>query len=124
MPAVVVSSQGFDLRYDSIWALSVWASVFALLPLAKMLAKTKFGKALASVGRNSVVYYVVHYLVITIVFHLLIRIGVENPLILFILPGAAALIVGETLARFRLHRVGAWLFEWAPCKARESAKAS
>ena len=114
VPAVIMSAQGTDLRYDPVWAFSVCASIFALLPVSQFLSNTRFGALLVSVGKQSIVYYVVHYLVITITFHILLRLGMENPFALFFMTASVALIAGAVLVRWRRFSLVAWLFEWAP----------
>lgn len=118
LPALIVSSQGYDVRYDPIWAVSVVAGVFALIPTMKALTQTSVGLPLGNIGRNSLVYYVVHYLTITVVFHILVRFGVSNAVVLFLFSVSAPLTVGSLLVRIRDLSVVAWLFEWAPRRSR------
>lgn len=113
-PALIISAQGSDLRYDPVWAISVFAAIFALQPLARVVAHTRIGSVLVVVGRQSIVYYVVHYLVITITFHVLYRLGLGNPLVLFVTASIVALVVGTVLVRWRQYPLVGWLFEWAP----------
>lgn len=118
IPALIVSSQGYDVRYNPIWAVSVFACVFALIPAMKALTQTVVGLTLGNIGRNSLIYYVVHYLIITVIFHVLVRFGVSNAVVLFLFAVSAPLIVGSLLVRVRGLPVVAWLFEWAPRRGR------
>ncbi|MDV8003152.1 acyltransferase [Rhodococcus sp. IEGM 1408] len=115
VPVLFSAATGDDLRYDSWWAVGILAAVFALRPLMQFVAPTLIGVGLAAVGRQSIVYYVSHYLVITLAFHALTRlVGVTSPWLLFVVTSVVALALGFILVRLRRYSVVGWLFEWAP----------
>lgn len=121
IPALAVGSSGNDIRYDPLWAISIFAAIFALRPVMEAVAPTSLGTILIAMGRQSVVYYVVHYLVVTLSFHILTRLGLTNSLALFFLITAIALLAGYILVRLRRSYAGAWLFEWAPRNTHSGA---
>lgn len=118
IPVLVVGGLGNDIRYEPLWAIGIFAAIFALRPIMEAVAPTVIGAALTAVGRQSIVYYVSHYLVITLSFHILVRLGLTNPLALFVLTASIALLAGYVLVLLRRSPIGAWLFEWAPRSPR------
>lgn len=114
-PVLLAAGSGHEVRYDPLWSIGILGAVFALRPLMELLAPTTIGIGLAAVGRQSIVYYVSHYLVITLLFHALTRLaGVTSPWFLFVVTSVVAVALGYVLVHFRRFRVIGWLFEWAP----------
>ena len=98
----VASGSGIETKFVSLFAPAVLASFPALAIGAYLISKTALGTPFASVGRESLVYYVCHFLVINITFHALFRSGVtDNPWILLGSCCAAAVIAGYALTRLR-----------------------
>lgn len=75
---------------------------------------------LGFVGRNSVVFYVSHLMVIIFVTDLAIWLGVRGPTALFVLAVVVPLVVGTLLVRGRRHRVIDALFVW-PLRQRTAS---
>lgn len=75
---------------------------------------------LGFVGRNSVVFYVSHLMVIIFVTDLAIWLGVRDPTALFVLAVVVPLVVGTMLVRGRRHRVIDGLFVW-PARQRTAS---
>lgn len=116
IPALLLAGTGQQLRFEPLWAPSVLAAVFALRPLMIRMAETKVGEAISAVGRQSLVYYVSNYLIITITFHIFTRLGVSQEYVLFATAVIIALAVGYALVKLRRHSSIAWLFEWSPTR--------
>lgn len=123
IPALYLAGTGEQLRYESLWAPCVIAAVFALRPLMIRIAETKMGEAFSSIGQQSMVYYVSHYLVIRVTFYAMTLLGVSNEYILFISAVIIALVVGYALVKLRHHSLVAWLFEWSPKPAHSKTNA-
>lgn len=70
------------LRYD-LWAAFGVAGVALLAaPVGSRVARTFVGERVASIGRDSIVYYTTHWIVVTAGIHLAGRIHVENGTVL------------------------------------------
>lgn len=78
------------IRYDAIWALPVAIGVLALCWVARRGGDARVATPLRAIGRDSIVYYVLHFPVIA----LLVRFGVERGY----LSAAVASVLGIALA--------------------------
>lgn len=122
LPVLVKAVSGDNLRYNPVWAGGVFAAIFALRPIMNAAAPTPIGRALSAVGHQSIVYYVSHYLVVIVSFHILNRLGLSNSFALFFLITAVALFAGYVLVHLRRYTVGAAMFEWSPHRSRTVQK--
>lgn len=74
--------------------------------------------ALGFVGRNSLVFYVSHLMVVILVTDVATRLGVREPVTLFAPAVVVPLVVGTALVRGRRHRLVDGLFVW-PGRGRQ-----
>lgn len=121
----VAAVYGLPVRY-TIWSLfGLVGAVIVLLPVARAAQHGLAGRWLAGVGRESIVYYLTHWPVITVLVHLLARSGLASASL------ALAALVGLSLAvcllavrlRERSQLVG-WLYAWPAARARPVAVGS
>lgn len=109
----VVAASGVSVRYEAVWAFGVLGAIVAVRPALERIAPTRVGGLLAGAGRNSIVFYVSHWSVMLVTFHLLHRGGVKNPWILLAVVLAAGLGSGFVMAWARKRwAVAAWLYQW------------
>ena len=108
MATALAAGSGISVRYESLWSVGVMGMIVAVIPLLKRVAVTAPGRFLASVGQNSIVYYVTHWCVILVSYHVLYRAGVSSPLVLFVSVLACGLASGYLMvaARKRFRMVG------------------
>jgi len=76
---------------------------------------------LAVVGRNSLVFYACHLLVLIDGSRLLHAAGLTDPLLLWAVSSMLALTAGAALLRWRRHRAVAWLFARPATRGHETA---
>lgn len=117
--AVLVASAmniaGFKVLYEPIYALCVVGAISLAMILVPRIPAGRVRGALEYVGRNSIILYVVHLLVIKVSGTVMQRIGIDNPWLMF--PALVALGIGVSVVLMYLagrFRVPAWLFEWNP----------
>jgi fucose 4-O-acetylase-like acetyltransferase len=79
-----VASTGAVVRYEATWSVGVAAMIVAVIPPLKLAANTRPGLLLSYVGRNSIVFYVTHWAVVLVVYHLAYRAGLHSPWLLFV----------------------------------------
>jgi uncharacterized membrane protein YcfT len=97
--------------YEPLLAPLIACSLFAAMPLAKWLVPTQVGKLLGSIGRQSIVFYVSHFLTLIVAFNILSRTGMENAAVLSVVLPATCLLAGFVLVLSRRTAVGGLLFE-------------
>lgn len=108
---------GREAQYDPRWFA---ASVAALLFLTVMVPRVQEWRALrplAYIGRNSLVYYVVHFPVIYGCVHLLADMGVGSPYVAFGLSAVTAMAVGTVASALRDAPVLSLLFAFPARRA-------
>lgn len=117
--AIVISSgvniAGAKVLYEPVYSLGVVGAIALAMILVPLIPAGWARSALEYVGRNSIILYVVHLLVIKVSGTLLGRMGIDNPWVMF--PMLFALGVGVSVALMHLagrYRLFAWLFEWNP----------
>jgi uncharacterized membrane protein YcfT len=110
---VAVSAAGFPLRYEVPAAVGVLATIALAIPAAGRIAPSRVGRALTSVGRDSLVYYVTHWPVVTIGVHLTDAVGLDNWLAVlgFLLCAGFAVPLLITVLRRRFPVIGL-LYVW------------
>ncbi|WP_307081635.1 acyltransferase family protein [Arthrobacter agilis] len=92
--AAAVSAAGGEVRYQAIWAVPVAGGIFVAIPIAKALATTRVGQLVAGEGRDSIVYYVTHAVVVLILAESLAAIGVSSTWAIYLVCFISALAVG------------------------------
>lgn len=95
------AGMGLTVRYEAVWAFGVIGGIIAAIPLLQRLAVTAAGKRLAAIGQNSIVFYVTHWSVMLVSYHLLLRAGITNPWALVALIFAAGLGSGFLMSAAR-----------------------
>lgn len=106
---------GLPVRY-TIWSFfGLVGSFLVILPAARAAQHSFVGRGIAAVGRDSIVYYLTHWPVVTVLVHLVDRIGISQSwlaLLVLMAGGLGASAVAHWL-RTRVTLVG-WLYAWAP----------
>lgn len=104
---------GFKVLYEPVYAVAIIGAIALAMVLVPKIPAGRGRSALEYVGRNSIIIYILHLLVIKVAGTLLQRIGMENPWVMF--PLLVVLGVGVSIAVMMLsdrYRIFAWLFEW------------
>lgn len=110
--AAVASASGIRVNYVPAWSVCIAAIVVPAAWASGRLTQTWIGRKLAIVGRHSIVFYASHFLVLMVAFHLLVRVGVSNVVVLAVLLPCIAVAVGAGLTWLRRFPVGRILFAW------------
>lgn len=98
----LVAAVGPATRYSPLTAAGVVAGVTCLVVAARSLSGTRVESILATVGRNTIVYYTSHYVIIAVTYFILNRIaGFSQPDVMFWILVVAALIGGWVLDETR-----------------------
>ena len=122
--AAGIAATRFELKYEILWLPSLLGAVFGLRPLLEKCKSTIVGRLLAVVGRQSLVYYVSHFMIIILGYHVAIRSGLQlDGLPLTVLLVVLALLGGVLLVWLRSRLLVNWLFEW-PDRSKARAPAS
>jgi uncharacterized membrane protein YcfT len=79
LATAVASTQLPGLRYDLVAAAGVVGLVLVAVPLGTRAAGTLVGRGLAAMGRDSIVWYTTHWIVVTLGVHVLARLGLQSP---------------------------------------------
>lgn len=114
MASGILAAYGLEVRYSPLFVLGAVGGVLVLASGARAIQETWVGRALASVGINTVVYYTSHYLIIAVTYFVMNRLfGVDQPWVLFVALVVSALAGGWilTVARDRLPAANV-LFVW------------
>jgi fucose 4-O-acetylase-like acetyltransferase len=88
----VVGSQMF-LRYEPATAVGVLGLAMLAEPVGDRIARTRAGRGLAAIGRNSIVFYTTHWIVVTVCVHVLVLLAAVNGEVLVVVPMALGLAV-------------------------------
>lgn len=92
LPAVVMSVAGFEVRFQPCYLVSTLAGIVATIPLFTWLAGTGVGAFSAAQGRSSIVFYVTHWPVQLVAYHVAFGLGLRSGL------GITAFNLGAALA--------------------------
>lgn len=118
--SAVASAAGVDLKYEPELVVAPVSGIVLCLLVAPAGVPARAGRALAFVGRDSIVFYVAHYPVLWAFFETLAGLGVRAVLPMYVAGCAVALAAGTALSvgRRRSLVVDA-LFAWpAPSRRR------
>jgi surface polysaccharide O-acyltransferase-like enzyme len=118
--SAVASAAGADLKYEPELVLAPVSGIVLCLLVAPHGVPARAGRALAYVGRDSIVFYVVHYPALWAFFSTLTGLGVREVLPMYAAGCAVALAAGAAFSagRQRSRFVDALFACPAPAKAR------
>jgi peptidoglycan/LPS O-acetylase OafA/YrhL len=109
----IASTQLPGLRYDLVAAVGVVGLVLVAVPVGGRLASTSAGRALSAVGRDSVVYYTTHWIVVTLGVHALGLVGLHQGTLMIVVLLTAGLAAPWVMVRLsRRSRLVAGLYAW------------
>ena len=97
LPAVAMSVAGYVVRYQPLYVVSTLAGIVAVIPLLVRLQGTAVGRFLAAQGRRSIVFYVIHWPVLLVAYHVAIVIGLRSGLTMTLFNLAAGVAAGFTM---------------------------
>lgn len=113
-------------RYEVIGAIGVLCTIVILIPCMSRLYPTRVGRIFAGVGRDSLIYYVTHWPIVTAGVHIANKLGVDNWWILFLALTTSGLLVpfGVVILKRRYPVVDA-LYAWpTPPGERSGSRAN
>lgn len=113
--------RGSIVLYDPMWASATIAGlILACWAFSRLTRFTETApmRALEFMGKNSVVFYVVHFPTIWAVMVTLGGLGIDNPWLLFAAAATTAFVVGTVLAHLRRFAVVEILFS-LPSRSRK-----
>lgn len=123
-----VSAMGAPVKYEPLLAAVPVGGIALCLLLARWSTGGPAARALAYVGRQSIVFYVSHFLTLWVVHTALDAAGVRGPVLVFLLGVSSAFAVGALLVtvRRRSRLVDAlfrlpWPTGWQPRRATSAA---
>ncbi|OII23726.1 acyltransferase [Frigoribacterium sp. MCBA15_019] len=120
----VASTQLPGLRYDLVAAIGVVGLVLVAVPLGSRLASTPVGRGLSAMGRDSIVYYTTHWIVVTLGVHVLGALGLHQGTLMIVLLLVAGLAAPWVMVRLsRRSRLVAGLYAWPARRQTPSSKA-
>lgn len=106
LPAIVMSVAGYVVRYQPLYLAGTLAGILAAIPLLARLGGTAVGRFLGAQGRRSIIFYVTHWPVLLVAYHVAIAIGLRNGLVMTLFNLAACVAAGFTAvwltSRFRV----------------------
>lgn len=110
--STIASAAGVDLKYEPQWVLVPAAGILVCLLMAPAWQHGHASRVLGYVGRESLVFYVSHFVVLWVTSWWFREAGVEGPLRMYVAGVTIALLVGWALAHLRHRsRLVAVLFE-------------
>ncbi|ROS52184.1 acyltransferase [Frigoribacterium sp. PhB118] len=119
----IASTQLPGLRYDLVAAVGVVGLVVVAVPLGGRLAPTLLGRGLSAMGRDSIVYYTTHWIVVTLGVHALGLIGLHQGTLMIVALLTAGLTAPWVMARLsRRSRLVAGLYAWPARRTSSSPK--
>lgn len=107
------SAFGGEARYSPVWVWSTVAGVLLMIGLASKIQGTGTSRRLAAIGRESIKYYTVHFVVMFVTVRLLVVVA-DLPsvavvlLVLLVGIGSGALAAALTRGDSRLNLLFAW----------------
>jgi len=109
----VASTRLPGLRYDLVAAVGVVGLVLVAVPLGSLVAPTLVGRGLTAMGRDSIVYYTTHWIVVTLGVHALGLVGLHQGTLMIVTLLVAGLAAPWLMVRLsRRSRVVAGLYAW------------
>ncbi|RKR75241.1 acyltransferase family protein [Frondihabitans australicus] len=118
----VYSTQVF-VRYTLITALGVVGVAILAEPVGSLVARSRVGGWLSAIGRDSIVYYTTHWIVVTAAVHVLDRLHVRNGSVLVVaLMVLGVAVPGVMVLLRRRSRIVAALYAW-PKRAPSAVRA-
>lgn len=118
----VASTQLPGLRYDLVAAVGVVGLVLVAVPLGGWVATTVVGRGLAAMGRDSIVYYTTHWIVVTLSVHILGRVGLDQGTLMVIVLLVLGLAVPWAMAWLsHRSRIVSALYSWPARRQRTIA---
>jgi peptidoglycan/LPS O-acetylase OafA/YrhL len=125
--AVALASASFlevHVRYQAIFAVPVFASIVAVLPLTQRFAGTTAGRAVARFGTRTVVAYILHWPAMAVSTRLMAMAGVVSGPV-FVLGNFVTGVSVGLLAIILIDRVPifGYLFSLAPSRPRPGPRA-
>jgi len=122
VPVVTISHEA--AKYEVEYGLPIVGGVLFLMWAAKSVASKKVSRSLKFIGRNAVVYYVVHYPVIFLISLFCLKMGIEEAAVISLLTFIAAFTISTALSLLRVRNGwGEWLYV-LPAPARRLLSAS
>lgn len=123
--ASVLTVFDIPVRYEALSAPAVLCGLIAVTPLLQRTIGTRFGRFTSSIGRDSIVFYASHWVMMLVAFHILIRVGLTIPWAVFIATFAISIAGCFALSWLR-HRswLVAALYEWPRLQSRSRASAA
>jgi fucose 4-O-acetylase-like acetyltransferase len=116
---LALAGGGVSVRYQPQYLWGAFAGICLLMLISQAMAHTRPGRFLAQNGQRSIVYYCTHWSAILIAYHLADRLGVHDPLLLFVvtlIAGAGSgYVMLKVVARWRAVD---WLYEWNPPRSK------
>jgi len=107
----VVTSSREAAKYEVEYGLLIVGAVLFLMWAAKSVASKDVSRPLKFIGRNAVVYYVVHYPIIFLISLACLRMGIEEAAVISLLSLIAALAISTALSLLRVRKGwGEWLY--------------
>jgi peptidoglycan/LPS O-acetylase OafA/YrhL len=119
VPVLVAGAVGHDVRYAVVWVPCVVAAIVASKGPCELLADSRAGSVLSTVGQQSLVYYVCHFVVIGATAELLDQLGFASPYGVFVILMTAALVASWVLVRLRGYTAIDALFAWPSSGSRD-----
>lgn len=114
-----ISVLGVPLRYTPISVIGVLGVVAFSIPVARRLHSTWIGTSLASIGRESLTFYVTHWLVIALTAQYLVKIEIVDPVLAVPIMIAVALVICVIAVILRKIVPGfSWLYVWPKSHSR------
>jgi fucose 4-O-acetylase-like acetyltransferase len=111
----VASSLGFRVQWNALWVVPVFAGILASIRFAPRLAGSRVGQAFATMGRQSIVFYLLHWPTQIVTFHLLFALSIRDPTVVFITNFVAGILAPMVFLQLK-KRFGvlAYLFDLDP----------
>lgn len=109
----VLSSRGWETRYNALYVWAPFGMILLLLWLSPFYLRTFLGDKLEWVGRNSIVFYVVHFPVQIMTARAIASKGELNSYVSYVIVLVSGLVLGAVLQIMRRrHSVVAGLFDF------------
>lgn len=102
------------VRYNALHAWTPLAAIALVLSLSSHIRPEGLGRPLAFIGRNSIVYYSTHFVLIWLTVWWLDKFGIDQFWLLYLLGALAAVGVGTVAAHGTQHSWVAALFTFPP----------
>ncbi|MDD7930056.1 acyltransferase family protein [Microbacterium thalli] len=94
---------GVLVRYQAVWAIGVIAGIIVLIRVAQSIQESAVGAWMGRYGRDSIIFYVTHWVSLLVTYHVLVRSGIRTEWLL--LPPLL-------LAAFGTGFISVWAQRW------------